>query len=749
MESLPLVPLKSALKYTFYIVGVFLVCGLLQVSAITIGDLVQTTTSPVLVRSITGGVANPTATGTITAVGTQGTVVGGPQSATLSGTMHTWWQVSWDNGYYGWSVAEVLATVQSGASAPSITSVSPSPMPPLNGNQTLNIYGNYFQNGATLAFVPPEGGTILSTANKLTFISSTQISYQINNLSDFGAWTVKVNNPDGQTSGTASFTVGPVVASAPSITSVSPSAMPPLNGNQTLIIHGNNFQNGATLTFVPPEGGTIPSAASKLTFISSTDLSYLINNLSDSGTWTVRVNNPDGQSSDTASFTVPVVASSPSIASVSPTSMPPLNGNQTLIINGNNFQNGATLTFVPPEGGTIFSTATKLTFISSAQISYQINNLGDSGTWTVRVNNPDGQSTGTTSFTVSPTGGGGTIRLGVDYAFQPWPSPSGLKSAGYDFVIRYVGGSSSKDISASEAQALQAAGLDIILIYEDTADRMLSGYNAGVSDANTALMQATAAGAPQDFFCYFACDIDAQPSDQTVINAYLDGAASVLGVSRVGFYGGYGPVTRVLDAGKAGKAWQTFAWSSGNRDSRISLYQSQNEVTIAGGICDINEGYGDDIGQWRASAVSRFAVVVQANPSNGGTVTGGGRYAVGSQQQISATPAASWTFEGWSDGNLQNPRTITVPANGATYTATFTPQPSIKPAILAVTISGTTLRIEMNGTSQANYVLQGSIDLITWGDVQTVTMGADGTAQGISTTFGAPLKFFRVIHRQY
>lgn len=35
----------------------------------------------------------------------------------------------------------------------------------------------------------------------------------------------------------------------------------------------------------------------------------------------------------------------------------------------------------------------------------------------------------------------------------------------------------------------------------------------------------------------------AQPAQQAAINAYLDGAASVLGRARVGLYGGYGPVS--------------------------------------------------------------------------------------------------------------------------------------------------------------------------------------------------------------
>jgi len=53
-----------------------------------------------------------------------------------------------------------------------------------------------------------------------------------------------------------------------------------------------------------------------------------------------------------------------------------------------------------------------------------------------------------------------------------------------------------------------------------------------------------------------------------------------------------------MDAGKAMKGWQTTAWSGGNIDSRISLYQYAYDVSIAGGSCDLDYGYGEDLGQW-------------------------------------------------------------------------------------------------------------------------------------------------------
>ena len=73
-----------------------------------------------------------------------------------------------------------------------------------------------------------------------------------------------------------------------------------------------------------------------------------------------------------------------------------------------------------------------------------------------------------------------------------------------------------------------------------------------------------------------------------------------------------------------------------------------------------------------------------ANPTDGGTVTGSGTFPVGTSVQFVATANNGWLFTGWSDGSLNTPDTITVPATNCTYTANFTRQtvapPTIAPA---------------------------------------------------------------------
>ena len=61
---------------------------------------------------------------------------------------------------------------------------------------------------------------------------------------------------------------------------------------------------------------------------------------------------------------------------------------------------------------------------------------------------------------------------------------------------------------------------------------------------------------------------------------------------------------------------------------------------------------------------------ITVNASTGGSVTGGGSYESGKTATLTATPNAGYKFKQWSDGNTQNPRSVTVTAN-ATYTAQF------------------------------------------------------------------------------
>ena len=66
----------------------------------------------------------------------------------------------------------------------------------------------------------------------------------------------------------------------------------------------------------------------------------------------------------------------------------------------------------------------------------------------------------------------------------------------------------------------------------------------------------------------------------------------------------------------------------------------------------------------------QYTITTNVTPAGSGTVTGGGTYPYGATATLTATPNSGFEFLQWSDGSLQNPRTITVTGN-ATYTALF------------------------------------------------------------------------------
>ncbi|GAB3943046.1 hypothetical protein GCM10027614_31110 [Micromonospora vulcania] len=135
-----------------------------------------------------------------------------------------------------------------------------------------------------------------------------------------------------------------------------------------------------------------------------------------------------------------------------------------------------------------------------------------------------------------------------------------------------------------------------------------------MENATKAQSQALACGMPAGKPIYFSVDFDASASQQTVINAYFDGVASVLGRARVGAYGGYYVIKRLFDAGKIRWGWQTYAWSSGQWDSRAQLRQVKNGVTIGGADCDLDEAWAIDFGQWGSRPSARsLAVALNAD----------------------------------------------------------------------------------------------------------------------------------------
>lgn len=201
---------------------------------------------------------------------------------------------------------------------------------------------------------------------------------------------------------------------------------------------------------------------------------------------------------------------------------------------------------------------------------------------------------------------------------QPMSYPQGLDYAGgriagadlaangITFVCRYLssGGASLpyKQLTAEEFADLTANNIAVVFNWETTSDFMLGGFSAGVADAQQALTFIQGLpGVPDGYHpvVYFSADFDEAPSQDTPVEQYLQGAASVLGgMSFVGIYGAYYICTRAQAAVGVKYIWQTEAWSGGNITAAVNIMQrnSLGYKTIDGVQCDINEQHTDDIG---------------------------------------------------------------------------------------------------------------------------------------------------------
>lgn len=192
---------------------------------------------------------------------------------------------------------------------------------------------------------------------------------------------------------------------------------------------------------------------------------------------------------------------------------------------------------------------------------------------------------------------------GIDYS---WSRPGGaaIKAAGFEFVMRYVPyfGDWGKGLTVPELADLRANGLPVGLVFESTAARHLEGFAAGLMDARTALDGIAGLGLPpSDRPIYFAVDFDAQPDQMRAIDDYQSGAASILGIERVGVYGSYAVIDHCHKARTAAWFWQTYAWSRGLLHPERHLFQYSNGETLNDSAVDYNFGYGTDQGLWPAN----------------------------------------------------------------------------------------------------------------------------------------------------
>lgn len=224
-------------------------------------------------------------------------------------------------------------------------------------------------------------------------------------------------------------------AAAPSIATVSPVSMPPSTSPQSIKVYGSNFDTSAShLLFTDPQGNVWTSAnhPSYETRVSSTEFDYQVDNNSDTGTWNVKVQNPDGQISNAVNFTVATPVSAPVVSTVVAGSV----FANTAVMNGTVNPNGASTSAYFQYGtttsyGNTGQAQTGITTTTNVQTT--LTGLAPSTTYHYRLvaSNSGGTSYGSdTSFTTMSAAV--TLTLYVHAGSATGPLLSGAEVTGQD-----------------------------------------------------------------------------------------------------------------------------------------------------------------------------------------------------------------------------------------------------------------------------------------------------------------------------
>ena len=152
--------------------------------------------------------------------------------------------------------------------------------------QNITISGSNFASGATVNLVDMTNGVNYPNRSSI-FVSPNQLMVPANVGGSSSSWSAAVVNPNGQSSSSSGFTVF-----GPSISGVSPSSVPRLNGTQNITFFGSGFRAGMAVEITDNKPGS-PYAKSPFS-VSSNQFTISANLTSAAATWRVRVRNCPG-----------------------------------------------------------------------------------------------------------------------------------------------------------------------------------------------------------------------------------------------------------------------------------------------------------------------------------------------------------------------------------------------------------------------------------------------------------------------
>ena len=507
--------------------------------------------------------------------GVHGTIVGGPSTGTAGGFTGNWWQINWDAGINGWSAESViaLAPLAGDVSEPNFSS---------SYYTTANIFWQGGYAPASTSPPTPQLGGALGNCTWYAYGRMLELGYNVTQLN--------VLHGDASEWDDEAIAAGITVDTTPTLHSIAQSD----SEDHVAVIESINSD------------GTITVTESSYTTDSSSPWNILWRHRTVSPSWFSKFIHVSKNST----------APAPVITGISPTSMPADNNLHSFKVYGSNFDTTSShLLFTDPYGNP-YTSASHSAYenrVSTSEFDYQIDNADTAGTWTVKVNNPDGQSSATTNFTVT-SGTSSTIE-GIDYRDSGATATSGVNisgivAAGKQFVCEYIGTADSDGyLRPADVTALTSQGLEIVSIFE--RNPTYTSYftvSQADSDAGVAIAAAIEAGQPSGSAIYFTVDYAADSTALPAIDSYFQEIHNYFnqyfsthtGISyKIGVYAPGNVLPTIMSDANVGASyswlaepWGIYSYSSEN------LAQTQNGVTVAGMVVDLDEAYTTDFGQW-------------------------------------------------------------------------------------------------------------------------------------------------------
>jgi hypothetical protein len=309
-------------------------------------------------------------------------------------------------------------TPQATQASATVSSVLPATLPPSASMQTLVVEGTNFQPGLTVIFSQAGASTAHASPHSTQSITGTDVqnltstSFNVNVMvSGAGSYVLQVVNPSASPSAPSTVIADPSLSSNPTIAGLSPRSPAPGTAPTPVYVVGTNFVAGLSVQLTFPDGSTTTLGGTAITFGSSTII-QMRPSLSQSGTYSLRVVNPSGASSDAFSFEVSTpTPPTPAVTGVSPLPLTAGTPIQHIYISGSGFQAGLSVALTRPDGSATTVANGDVSFGTSTAFAINVV-LPVAGSYSVVVTDPSGLSSTPFAFTIqapSPTPSAPTI----------------------------------------------------------------------------------------------------------------------------------------------------------------------------------------------------------------------------------------------------------------------------------------------------------------------------------------------------